>query len=189
MGWNHEVVKINGGTVYTAPDGTLTGYSGGLLALDTNIGDYSQDVFLVIPEFGVQMSYQFTCHLRGFVGYDFLYWGQVARAGDQISLRVDPANIPPKIQGGGPDPAFNFNQASFWAQGVRFGRGVAVLAGLSPAPRRQPPAIPPASSKASVPGSGTVGWVVAGAQYVGPIGSPELPAAEARNRRFETWSG
>ena len=137
MGWNHEVVKINGGTIYTDPSGTLTGYSGGLLALDTNIGAYSQDVFLVIPEFGVQMSYQFTCHLRGFVGYDFLYWGQVARAGDQISLRVDPANIPPKIPGGGPDPAFNFNQASFWAQGVRLG-GVAVLAGLSPAPRRQP---------------------------------------------------
>ena len=121
MGWNHEVVKINGGTVVTFPDGSQLGYSGGLLALDTNIGSYSQDVFAVIPEFGFQMSYQFTCCLRGFVGYDFLYWGQVARAGDQISLNVDPRNLPPKEPGGGPDPAFSFNQAGFWAQGIRLG--------------------------------------------------------------------
>ncbi len=121
LGWNHEVVKINGGTVYTAPDGTETGYSGGLLALDTNIGDYCQNVFVVIPEFGLQASYQFTCCLRGFVGYDFLYWGQVARAGNEISLNVDPRNLPPVEQGAGPNPAFSFNQASFWAQGIRVG--------------------------------------------------------------------
>ena len=121
MGWNHEVVKINGGTVYTAPDGTVTGYSGGLLALDTNIGDYSQNVFVVIPEFGLQASYQFTCCLRAFLGYDFLYWGQVARAGNEINLNVDPRNLPPKEEGAGPNPTFNFNQTSFWAQGIRVG--------------------------------------------------------------------
>ncbi len=62
--------------------------------MDSNIGGYSRDCFVVIPQFGVQLGYQFTCNLRGFVGYDFLYWAQVARAADQINLNVNGNNIP-----------------------------------------------------------------------------------------------
>jgi len=50
-GNNREVVNINGSTVVTAPSGQASTLSGGLLALDTNIGSYSRNEFMVIPEF------------------------------------------------------------------------------------------------------------------------------------------
>ena len=121
LGWNHDVVNINGSTTNIAPDGTVTGYSGGLLALDTNIGEYTRNSFVVVPEFGIQIAYQFTERLRFLVGYDFLYWTQVARAADQINLNVDPRNLPPVQAGAGPEPTFSFNTTSFWAQGIRLG--------------------------------------------------------------------
>ena len=99
----------------------MTGNSGGLLALDTNIGGYSLDRFVVIPEFGMQVGYQCTQRLRVFAGYDFLYWTWVARSADQINLNIDDRNIPPVKSGAGPDPTFTFNTTGFSAQGLRFG--------------------------------------------------------------------
>jgi hypothetical protein len=121
LGINSEIVHINGATNIITPDGTVTSYPGGLLALQTNIGDYARNQFVVVPQFGLEIGYQFTAHLRGFLGYDFLYWGQVLRAGDQINLHIDTGNIPPPLPGAGPQPSFAFNSTSFWAQGIRLG--------------------------------------------------------------------
>jgi hypothetical protein len=121
LGPNTEVVHINGATDIISPDGSVLAYPGGLLALQTNIGDYSRNQFVVIPQLGLEVGYQFSKCLRGFVGYDFLYWGQVVRAGDQINLNIDTRNLPPPIQGAGPQPSFAFNSTSFWAQGIRLG--------------------------------------------------------------------
>ncbi len=46
---------------------------------------YSRDRFTVVPEVGVNLGYQFTSYLRGSLGYNFLYWSSVARAGDQLT--------------------------------------------------------------------------------------------------------
>ena len=122
LGWENQAVTINGSTVVTTPDGTVATSQGGLLALQTNIGTYSRNEFVVIPELGMEVGYQITPHLRGFFGYNFLYWGDVARAGDQVTLNIDPRNLPgaPRT-GAGPQPAFTFNDTSFWAQGIRLG--------------------------------------------------------------------
>ena len=124
LGWNHDVVNINGSTTNIAPDGTVTGYSGGLLALDTNIGEYTRNSFVVVPEFGIQIAYRFT--ERSFlIGYDFLYWTQVARAADQINLNVDPRNLPPVQAGAGPEPTFSFNTTSFGPKASAWGPNIA----------------------------------------------------------------
>ena len=46
---------------------------------------YTRDRFTVVPEVGVNLGYQFTSYLRGSLGYNFLYWSSVARAGDQLT--------------------------------------------------------------------------------------------------------
>ena len=69
MGWNHERhlhqrrddthrAERHGGSQPPPPP------NGGLLGLYTNNGSYSQEIFMVIPEFGMQIGYQFTARLR-----------------------------------------------------------------------------------------------------------------------------
>ncbi len=119
LGNNHQKVRIDGRTITTVPGQQPNELPGGLLALPSNIGVYTRDDFAVVPQLAARLGYQFNCHLRGFVGYDFLYWANVARAGDQIDLRVDIAQLPPGQPGQFPE--FRFRDESFWAQGISGG--------------------------------------------------------------------
>jgi hypothetical protein len=112
LGSTNERVSIDGSTVF-ADGQTATAAPGGLLAAPSNIGTYDRDVFTVVPELGVAVGYDVTCHLRTTLGYTFLYWSQVARPADQIDLNVNP--------GGGAFPQFNFHCADYWAQGFNLG--------------------------------------------------------------------
>jgi hypothetical protein len=100
--------------------GTPTAFNGGLLTqANTNIGHFARDRFSVLPEAGVNVGYQFTERLRGFVGYDFMYLSRVARPGDQITP-INSSQIPPNPPGPGP-VRVNIKDSDFWAQGVNFG--------------------------------------------------------------------
>ena len=121
LGDTHEIASINGSTLTFNAAGVPTAAVGGLLAQGTNIGNYSRDEFAVAPQFDATIGYQLTRHLQATFGYSFLYWSRVARAGDQININVDSRNIPPVEAGAGTQPSFNFNSASFWAQGLNFG--------------------------------------------------------------------
>jgi len=46
---------------------------------------------------GIKLGFQVTPSLRAFVGYDFLYWSSVMRAGGQIDTAVNPALLPPAM--------------------------------------------------------------------------------------------
>ncbi len=105
--------SVNGGAPLT----------GGLLAQNSNIGHFSRDVFTVVPEIGLNVGYQLTPHCRAFVGYNFLWWSSVARAGNQIYFAVNTNKIPPARAGADTPnrPAFSFNGSDFWAQGLNVG--------------------------------------------------------------------
>jgi hypothetical protein len=122
MGSTHEEVTINGLTGLTPPGGPTSVSPGGLLALPSNMGSYSRDVFAVVPEVGISLGYQVTSMIHVGVGYSFLYWSNVARAGDQIDRVVNPFQVP-ALQGAGTGatrPAFAFHDTDFWAHGVSF---------------------------------------------------------------------
>jgi len=126
VGDTHETVNINGGQLLVDPRGTATPFQGGLLALPSNIGHFTRDQFGVVPEVGAQVGYNFTDHLRVFVGYNFLYWNSVLRAGDQVDRNLDVTQIPnfsaPGVQRAGQTrPAVLFRETSFWAQGFNVG--------------------------------------------------------------------
>lgn len=122
FGNTHSTVNIRGNT--TINNGTQTqNFNGGLLAQRTNIGDYSDDFFSVVPEIGLTIGYDLTPNIRLLVGYSLIYWSQVARAGNQISLDVNPNLIPPEaVPFTGPlRPAFAFQETDFWAYGINAG--------------------------------------------------------------------
>ncbi len=117
-----ESVQINGSTI--SNDGTgPQEFSGGLLAQRTNIGNYSRDRFALIPEVGATLGFQLTQRLQANVGYTLIYWDRVVRPGDQIDRTVNPNLFPPEaVPFTGPlRPEFDFQETSFWAQGLSFG--------------------------------------------------------------------
>ncbi len=121
LGNTHSEVTIGGATQISVPGGPTTVSPGGLLALPTNIGRYSSDQFSVVPEASLSLGYQLGGGIRAFVGYTFLYWSNVRRAGDQIDLVVNPTQIPPGTLVGAPRPAFLARNTDFWAQGISLG--------------------------------------------------------------------
>jgi hypothetical protein len=122
LGQTDSVLHVNGSTTVTLPGSAPQTQSGGLLALSSNSGRSSKDHFSVVPEVGIKVGYQVTSHLRALVGYDFLYWTDVLRAGSQIDTVVNPNLLPPAIPGGPNRPAPRLDNAvDLWVHGVSFG--------------------------------------------------------------------
>ncbi len=125
LGDTHQVININGSTVFAVPGMPVSVQQGGLLALPTNIGHFSRDRFAVLPEAGVKLGYQITDHLRAFVGYSFIYLSDVARPGHQIDRVINVTQLPsqagPGAFVGSPRPFPTLKATDFWAQGVSFG--------------------------------------------------------------------
>ncbi len=128
IGETHSTVNIYGQTIITDNTGAETLYPGGLLARPTNMAGspYAKNMFSVVPELDLNLSYQLTPHAKFVVGYSFLYWTNVARAGEQINTTVNKSTLPNAPAGTMPtgdltQPTFTFNETGFWAQGLNVG--------------------------------------------------------------------
>jgi hypothetical protein len=124
VGATHEQVHVWGSAAATTPAGRTTLANADVLAQFTNIGRPSREVFAVLPEAGLTVSYQLSQCLSVFAGYDFLYWSRVARPGDQIDRRVNLGLVP--FLGSSTAPAALgpmpvVNSTDFWAQGLSCG--------------------------------------------------------------------
>lgn len=120
VGNTTQEVTISGATSVTDTGPTFTD-PGGLLALPSNIGTYSRDEFSVVPEFSITLGYAMTPRSRFLVGYTFMYWDNVVRAGDIIDTTVNQSLLPAP-QGNNPArPSFAFSDTDFWAQGLSLG--------------------------------------------------------------------
>jgi hypothetical protein len=127
LGATVQLLDISGGQRFVSPLGTVQNFTGGLLALPGNIGHFSSTAFSVIPEVSFNVGYQILPHLRGFVGYNFLYWSNVIRPGTSIDRGLDVTKIPnfplnpEPAPVPGQHPAPIFHNTGFWAQGINFG--------------------------------------------------------------------
>jgi hypothetical protein len=125
LGVTHQTIDIDGGQRITSLDGRVQNFRGGLLALPSNIGHFSQSRFGFVPEVGVKVGYSFTENIRAFVGFDWLYWSSVVRPGDQIDLALDANAIPnsgaPFPPAGQVRPRVPFRTSSYWALGLNAG--------------------------------------------------------------------
>ena len=120
LGANFNNANINGMTAITA-GGVTTTLPGGLLALSSNSGNFSQTRFAVVPEIALKAGYQVAPQWRIVAGYDALYWSDVQRAGGLIDPVINPNLIPPAAPGGPQRPMPVFNTAPLIAQGFNVG--------------------------------------------------------------------
>jgi hypothetical protein len=129
--WSWEVVAkvafgesshrttVAGQTVTTDSMNNSATVAGGLLTQGTNIGTYRWDESATLSEVGVTVRRKLRCGWTASVGWTFLHWSDVARAGDQIDTTINPTQIPPGMLTGESRPAFPFRTTDFWAQGLR----------------------------------------------------------------------
>lgn len=127
LGLTRQTLTISGSHTATPASTPLEPLPGGLYALSSNIGTYARNRFSVIPEVGVSVGYDVAENLRLSVGYNFLYWSNVVRPGEQIDPGLDINRIPnfnrpadtPTVPI--PRPAVLFQDSGYWAQGLTFG--------------------------------------------------------------------
>ena len=119
IGGVSQHVQINGATVITQPGGQPVNHTGGILALPSNIGNYSGTRFGFMPEIALNAGYHITPQLSVTFGYTVIFLTNVVRPGDQIDLKLDPAQFPPGQAG--TSPVFAFNDSNVWLQGMNLG--------------------------------------------------------------------
>jgi hypothetical protein len=128
LGTTTEVIKVNGATtIYTPVLGGVSAQTlpGGVYALSSNIGRYSQSSFAVLPEGTLKFGIKLGDMGRFFVGYNFFYLSDLVRPGDQVDRTLNPAQIPALNPAGGSvfadRPRVPFVHGDFWAQGLLIG--------------------------------------------------------------------
>lgn len=122
LGTNAQKVRIDGSTELIEA-GVPETFTGGLLAQRSNIGLYERDEFAVVPELGATLGFHVTPRFSLTVGYTFVYFSNVVRAGDQIDTDLNPGLIPIEDDplSGPLRPQFVFRQNDFYAQGITAG--------------------------------------------------------------------
>ena len=121
VGNTKQTVNIDGQTIIDETGQPTLVEAGGLLALPSNIGSYSQNEFAVVPELDLKIGYQMTKQCKLTLGYTAIYWSNVVRPGDQIDLNVHPGQIPPAAALNLGRPTFAFDTTDYWVQGLSFG--------------------------------------------------------------------
>jgi hypothetical protein len=121
VGGNYSGAQINGSTAVAVGGGATVVSPGGLLALPSNIGNFSQARFAVVSELALKAGYQITPQLRIHAGYDFLFWSNVLRPGNVIDTAINTNQIPPGALVGVSRPAPRLEGSDFWAQGIDLG--------------------------------------------------------------------
>ena len=117
-------VSIWGETTVSVPNQPVNQYVGGLLALESNIGNYRSSQLTLVPELDLQIGYLIHPRWRLLMGYSCLYFPGLARAGEQIDPVVNPKLIPQEIMDPDPGPArpaYFARQSDVWMHGVTAG--------------------------------------------------------------------
>lgn len=115
-----QIIAIRGQSSSFVPPSSTSTSNEGLFAQSTNIGTYSAEEFIVLPEFGAQFVWDISCCLQMNVGYSLLYWSDIAQAGDQVDTVLN-LNDPGTFNGDTARPVFRLNSNSYFVHGFSAG--------------------------------------------------------------------
>ncbi len=124
FGVTEQELNISGYQTVTLPGQATQTFRGGLLAVGPNLGDFTRDRFSVAPELTLNAGYWLTQNLKVHVGYNFLYWTNVIRPGEQIDRVVNLSYVPNAPAVGISSlvrPEALFQQSNMLVHGVQFG--------------------------------------------------------------------
>jgi hypothetical protein len=102
-----KTAEVSGSTRYVSSGSLPDIRTGGLLTGPSNLGRQTSESFVVAPEVGVRLGYSLTERMRFYTAYNFLYWSNVSRPGDQIDLT--------------PGRPLVWEEGNVWVQGISGG--------------------------------------------------------------------
>jgi hypothetical protein len=116
LGNMHQEANIRGSTLVVDNTGALASTTAvGSLTGPNNSGNFERDQFTFTPELNLKLGYRLTSITTFTVGYSFLYWNDLALAGELVDRNVD------IIGGPGAPPQFSFADTGYWLQGIDLG--------------------------------------------------------------------
>jgi hypothetical protein len=118
LGQSDHRLDVMGLTRVMVPGVGGAAFPGGLLAGGDVIGEYTDRELAVVPQAELRIGRQMTDHLRLSVGYSFLYWSQVVRAGEHIGTTIDSSQLPSAGSTFGPGQPMPLSSSSFWVHGI-----------------------------------------------------------------------
>ncbi len=128
LGATSQASNINGVTIVSGADALQPGtFPGFVYSQPTNMGHHTHSDFSVVPQVQLKGGYDMLPGVRVTIGYDFLYWTNVLRPGNQIDPVINVSQTAPDSFGGGLQligparPEALAKTSNFWAQGVSFG--------------------------------------------------------------------
>jgi hypothetical protein len=109
VGPTYQTLDVTGSTnaVQASTGIPLGTTSGGAFTAASNIRHQTHNQISAVPQIQTKFGLDVSSNLTVFAAYDFLYWTEVIRPGDQMDHALSPAPL--------------FRRSDFWAQGVTFG--------------------------------------------------------------------
>jgi len=118
FGRMHEKIRIRS---LRDPEATLPADpQAGLLALNSNRGEFTERDFAVVPEVSLKLSYFVTSNIKLNVGYSLIYWSTVVQPGNQVDTFINSSQIDGALVGD-PRPRVLFRTSDYWTQGLNLG--------------------------------------------------------------------
>jgi len=116
----NQQANISGSTTSSVPGAGSSSDPFGLLALPSNIGSFDRDEFAMVPELNVSVGYNVTNNFKLTLGYSFIYWTEVALAGDMIDTTINPSQLSGPLAGPA-RPSTSLASDGFWYSGLSLG--------------------------------------------------------------------
>ncbi|MEL6107597.1 MAG: BBP7 family outer membrane beta-barrel protein [Planctomycetota bacterium] len=120
LGNMQRMVNIVGTSSQFTPPGAPTNTNSSLL-VDARQGQQTSDEFAFIPEMNFALGYRFRDHVSFTVGYNFMYFDEVALAGEQINRVVDGTTAGQAVAA---PTNFTIRDGGLWVQGLTLGASV-----------------------------------------------------------------
>ena len=120
LGNMQRTVNIVGTSSQFIPPGAPTNTNSSLL-VDDRQGTQTNDEFAFIPEMNFTVGYRFRDHVSFTVGYNFIYFDEVALAGEQINRVIDASTAGQAVAN---PTAFAIRDGGLWVQGLSLGASV-----------------------------------------------------------------
>lgn len=121
MGSLSRRMTVSGKTDVSVPTLPTTTTAGGLLTQPTNIGSYTSDSFVAIPELNLKVSRVLSDRVSVDVGYTFILLPLLWRSAEQIDPVVNQSLIGGGTLSGPVNPAFTPRRSDTWVQGLSAG--------------------------------------------------------------------